>query len=279
MCLKVNNGGCYKSWTTVQSDSSCVSEIWDTNVVGYETGKVPENNRDILETESPCVPDYYDREQDEQAEITSRDKIPHDERLVANIENLYDAGKDDLDVEDIEKDASTDVTDDTDMFLVKEKLHLSGLKLVDSKNRNRNIDQSTLAQVALSVVMEGDERCASPSSCWFEGDTCTQRRRTTSLNEADLSPQEKQLEIETTRDLNRTSQDSIDSLVSTSDYKSKKALGHTRSKSDGTTLIKTTTRQHSVKEIPRAKEQARHVPESQSRLSSSLPESSGIIYG
>jgi ribosomal protein L16 Arg81 hydroxylase len=187
---------------------------------------------------------------------------------------------DNIDINALEKDASPPQTarseflDNHEMVLAREKMRLKQLKLVESKKRKRNIDQGTLAQVALSVVMEKDERSSSPSD-WFDGKAFTNERRSSSLNEVNTSKDdeiEKHLENDIYL-INRTGNENRNGAFISSDYKSKKAIGHTRSKSAGNSLLKSTKRQLSLKETTRVPITV--VPESQSRLSSSLPENSG----
>lgn len=215
------------------------------------------DNQDTPSSFSTC---YNDDNKD--ADITSKDDDLHE----LNVESFYQGSNDDL-------------VENHEMLLANEKVHLRGL--VDSKKRKkRSIDEGTLAQVALTAVMEGDERCGSPSSCWFEGNSCVQRRRSTSLN--DLMEIEKETVLETETATNKNIQiatyDKVESNLPSSEYKAKKALGHSRSRSDGTRLIKTTKRQQSVQEVPRrTKDEHKLSSDSLSRLSSSLPESSGMF--
>lgn len=258
-----------------ESISNHVHHSLDTGN-GYESAKFPINRQERLKTERPLMSTNYSGEQDEKT-IAVQNIIPVDERLCVNQETFNDTH----DLDNDKTQTPTDLINNHEIFLAKEKLQIKELKLADSKKRKHNIDRGTLAQVALTAVMEGDERCSSPTSCWFEGNsTCVQRRRSTSLSEAELKEIENKNISETTtnsKDSIKTSQHSLDSVVpSSSEYKSKKALGHSRSRSDGTRLIKTTKRQQSCKEVPsHAKQEAKRITESESRLSSSLPESSG----
>lgn len=279
------------------------------NEISYETEKSPKNIQELPETERPLLTTNYNGEQDEK---TSDIKgfIAVEERLSAEEEECCDGG--DLEIEETPvatNGANTMTTLNTDLLknheihLAKEKLQIKELKLATSKKRKHNIDQGTLAQVALTAVMEGDERCVSPSSCWFEGtSTCSQRKQSTSLSDSDLKDLQKEDDVDSSskiQDNKRTSQHSLDSFMdsklqinclnskqtsnsqhsldsiipSRSDYKSMKAHGHSRSRSDGIRLIKNTVRQHSMKEMPSHKKQhTKSITENSSRLSSSLPE-------
>jgi len=287
-------------------EQSLVNSISQTsgNEFAHETEKPPENYQFNPETERPLLATNYNEEQDEKADDI-KGFIPVGKRQYVGEEECNN--RNDLEIEETlaaTNGTNTMAATDTnllknhEMILAKEKLQIKELKLTDSKKRKHNIDQGTLAQVALTAVMEGDERCSSPTSCWFEGNsTCSQRKRSSSSSDSDLKDLENkddeskiqdnkhtsQHSLDSFMDSNlkigsldnkRTSQHSLDSIIPLkSDHRSIKARGHSRSRSDGTRLIKNTARQQSMKEIPSCEKQhATLITENSSRLSSSLPE-------
>lgn len=228
---------------------------------------------DKIEDKNSCEIDRYDDDTDDNnSDIELRTSSEEE------LENI--------DINTIEEDALSPQTthseflDNHEMILAREKLNLKRLKLVEPKKTKRNIDQGTLAHVALSVVMESDERSGSPSD-WFDGgNALTNNRRSSSLNEVDIArngESEKYFKQEH-RKTGLTGNENKNVGYMSSDYKSKKAIGHTRSKSDGTSLLKSTKRQLSLQETSRTSKPIYSNPESQSRLSSSLPENSGTEF-
>ena len=172
-------------------------------------------------------------------------------------------------------------------------LNLRGLQIVEPRKNKRGINQATLAQAALSAVLESEE---SPSSeQWFEGgnkgvfpkergpisnDNNINKVRDPIkqiLSESSTLPRYKGSE-NTTRAANADLSivnSSINSDVQPviSDHEKKKALGHSRSKSDQIQDSKT-RKQVMIKEPNEEREKSSSLGEPP-KLSSSLPTSSG----
>ena len=182
------------------------------------------------------------------------------------------------------------------MIAARQHLHLHGLRIVEPKKSKRGINQATLAQAALSAVLETEE---TPSlEQWFEGESkgsLSRERRSSSfddilvirrkepdqqINCAEMSSKPSTLpRSKNSENITRT----IVSLANTSinaenrpivsDYELKKARGHTRSKSD---QIRTTRigKELLTKEPEIKKEHSTSLGEPP-KLSTSLPASSG----
>lgn len=264
-----------------QVKESSIDEANQPTSIGLPEEKNPKCNNDnetiLKQHETEKIGDKNSCEIDKYEDETDNDSSDIELRTSSEeeIENI--------DIDTIEEDALSPPTthseflDSHEITLAKEKLNLKRLKLVEPKKCKQNIDQGTLAHVALSVVMESDERSGSPSD-WFDGGApLTNNRRSSSLNEVDIA-RNKESEKHSKQDYNKTSLPENESKnvgYLSSDFKSKKAIGHTRSRSDGTGLLKSAKRQYSLQETSKTKKPIYSNPESQSRLSSSLPENSG----
>lgn len=174
-------------------------------------------------------------------------------------------------------------------------LNLPGLRIVEPRKNKRGINQVTLAQAALSAVLETEE---SPSSeQWFEGSNKgvfpRERGHTNDNNISKIRDPIDQIFTEpstlpmykgsgnpartTNADLSIVNS-SINSDVKPviSYHEKKKAFGHSRSKSDQ--IRDSRTRKHVlIKEPEERREKSSSLGESP-KLSSSLPASSGQYY-
>ncbi|XP_032218537.1 run domain Beclin-1-interacting and cysteine-rich domain-containing protein isoform X2 [Nematostella vectensis] len=182
-----------------------------------------------------------------------------------------------------------------ELKLARERLKLQGFKAVQPK---RKISQVTLAQAALSVVLEKEERSPSPSQ-WFDAEGFLNTKRSTSLNNVHSSENftgilqsQKSSTLPDTRTKRKSvcQEDLVDGTVCIgepssrvlSEFEIKKAIGHNRSKSDQIGLNKMRKIQvESMEELPNERLRSNsdsNSEESVVRLSSSLPSNSVSFY-
>ena len=146
--------------------------------------------------------------------------------------------------------------------------------------RIRQNVKATLAHAALSAVLEGDERAASPVS-WFDEQPeesvhkLRKANSTGSLNDSLLHNNTDVIDGDSRLHINN-SQSHKNSVIPTSEIDSMRALGHNRSKSDQIGVPKSQEKTFVAKR-PWKHEKMQHKTISRvSRLSTSLPVTSGI---
>lgn len=144
---------------------------------------------------------------------------------------------------------------------------------------NQNV-KATLAHAALSAVLEGDEMAASPVS-WFDKQPeenihkLRKANSTGTLNDSLLHNNTDVIDGDS-RLHTKNSQSHKNSIIDlTSEIDSVKALGHNRSRSDQIGVPKSQEKTFVVKKTRKIEKTQQKAISSLSRLSASLPETSG----
>lgn len=146
--------------------------------------------------------------------------------------------------------------------------------------RTRQNVKATLAHAALSAVLEGDERAGSPVS-WFDEQPeesvhkLRKANSTGSLNDSLLHNNTDVIDGDSRLHMNN-SQSHKNSVIRTSETDSMRALGHNRSKSDQIGVPKSQEKTFVVRKPWKHEKMQQKTISRVSRLSSSLPVTSGI---
>ena len=291
----MNQDECIKDGSSVdlncaqpeESDSEMVSNsnLSVTPKIVYSDSAGSDNNENTSSVSQDSTQAFYIDIQESSTETDdsiSSGTRPTWQNLSSSPKDISDSSHESDDI-GLEKDVAT------------KSLQLPGLRIVEPRKSKRVINQATLAQAALSAVLETEE---SPSSDqWFEGENkgfSSKERKPDSFDNRTTRVKEpvNQRMLEPSTQLPKASgsvtrvksadlsvvNSSINSDVMPviSDHAKKKALGHSRSKSDHIRASRS-RKQVRVKETEQQKEKSSSLGE-YPKLSTSLPANSGLFF-